>query len=64
MSVTGRAGPSRLLTVAESGAVGYPTGGAMRRWTRLVPRARGRGGSIVLDAGTTTARLAGLLQAR
>lgn len=47
MSVTGRAGPSRLLTVAESGAVGYPTGGAMRRWTRLVPRARGRGGSIV-----------------
>ncbi|HLS72410.1 MAG TPA: DUF6297 family protein [Actinomycetaceae bacterium] len=45
MSATVR--PRRGITVAESGAVGYPTGGAMRRWTRMVPRVRGRGGSVV-----------------
>lgn len=54
---------------APSGAAGYPSGGAMRRWTRLVVRARSRTGAgellsdvytIVLTVAVTVAMAAAL----
>src|SRR5699024_5241884 len=59
--------------VTDTGAAGYPAGGAMRRWTRLVVRKRSRTGigellsdvyTITLTVAVTVAMVAALARSQ